>query len=40
MVEKLHKALPATTDHNVKSKHYREVIEDIKACLQGEHWLW
>jgi dihydroneopterin aldolase len=39
MVEKLHKALQATTDSNVKSLHYHEVIADIKACLQGQSWL-
>jgi hypothetical protein len=36
MVEKLHSQLPLGSEAAPKAKHYQEVIDDLKAMLQGK----
>lgn len=36
MVEKLHQRLPLGADAAQKGRHYQEVVQDLKAMLQGK----
>jgi hypothetical protein len=36
MVEKLHSQLAVGADASQKANHYQEVIQDLKAVLQGK----
>jgi hypothetical protein len=36
MVEKLHSQLPVGAEAARKAQHYQEVIQDLKAMLQGK----